>query len=336
MITSNSQAMASAAVAIALPMQSVAPQADKSTTVSSVKSVQPVSSVTVSIGTSASHSPVYSFKSSTVVNPVLVQSVSATTGNDAARENDPGRINAAVDDSNAAQSSPVSIVGEGGDEGSVAAVVNPRQSTGDVVGDDTSASEDRNTPSEKKAPPQERGGASEDSAEQTQNAEIVQKLQARDREVRQHESQHKSVGGQYAGSISYQYQSGPNGQQYAVGGEVDISVSEVPGNPQATINKMQTVRAAALAPAEPSSQDRAVAAAATRIILSAQQSLAQSREDQRVAQVQEQEDARAVRQANQESSEKSSNEIETYKGFLELGHRLDQGLVPEINLDELV
>lgn len=102
----------------------------------------------------------------------------------------------------------------------------------------------------------------------------LQELKARDREVRAHEQAHQAVGGQHAGAVSYTYQRGPDGNQYAVGGEVSISVSPVEGDPQATIEKMRTVRAAAMAPAEPSGQDRAVAAQAMQIMLQAQSELA--------------------------------------------------------------
>lgn len=99
-------------------------------------------------------------------------------------------------------------------------------------------------------------------------------LKARDREVRAHEQAHQAVGGQYAGAISYTFQRGPDGAQYAVGGEVSIDVSPVTGDPQATIEKMRVVRAAALAPAEPSGQDRAVAAEAMQVMLKAQAEVA--------------------------------------------------------------
>jgi hypothetical protein len=104
--------------------------------------------------------------------------------------------------------------------------------------------------------------------------EQVEALKLRDREVRAHEQAHKSVGGQYAGSISLSYQSGPDGQRYAVGGEVPIDVSPIQGDPQATIAKMNIVKAAATAPAEPSSQDAQVAAQASRLISDAQSELA--------------------------------------------------------------
>ncbi|EHJ06028.1 putative metalloprotease CJM1_0395 family protein [Marinobacter manganoxydans] len=101
-----------------------------------------------------------------------------------------------------------------------------------------------------------------------------QELKARDREVRAHEAAHQAVGGQYAGAMSFTYQRGSDGAQYAVGGEVSIDLSPVQGDPQATIEKMRVVRAAAMAPAEPSGQDRAVAAQAMQIMLQAQSDLA--------------------------------------------------------------
>ena len=92
-------------------------------------------------------------------------------------------------------------------------------------------------------------------AEQAQ----VEALAARDREVRLHEQAHATVGGAYAGSPSYTYQQGPDGKAYAIGGEVSIDVAPIAGDPAATIAKMRIVRAAALAPAEPSSADRSIA-----------------------------------------------------------------------------
>lgn len=89
--------------------------------------------------------------------------------------------------------------------------------------------------------------------------DLVDKLQARDREVRQHEEAHARVGGAYAGQPSYAFQSGPDGKRYAVGGEVPIDVSPIANDPEATIEKMRIVKAAALAPAEPSAADRRIA-----------------------------------------------------------------------------
>lgn len=72
-------------------------------------------------------------------------------------------------------------------------------------------------------------------------------LKLRDREMRTHEQQHAAVGGQHAGSPSYEYETGPDGKQYAVEGSVQVDMSPVPGDPAATIQKMQQIKAAALA-----------------------------------------------------------------------------------------
>ena len=115
--------------------------------------------------------------------------------------------------------------------------------------------------------------------QEQQDAEQIKELKARDTEVRIHEQAHASVGGQYAGSPSYEYQRGPDGTNYAVGGEVQIDVAVIEGDPKATIEKMQTVRAAALAPQEPSSADRSIAADATQKLMAAQAELASQSAD---------------------------------------------------------
>lgn len=97
----------------------------------------------------------------------------------------------------------------------------------------------------------------------------VSSLRKRDAEVRRHESAHASAGGPYAGAASFEYQRGPDGRLYAIGGEVKIDVTPA-GSPEATIQKMEVIKRAALAPADPSSQDRAVAAAAEQIKQQAQ------------------------------------------------------------------
>jgi hypothetical protein len=100
----------------------------------------------------------------------------------------------------------------------------------------------------------------------------VEKLKKRDAQVRAHEQAHVAAGGAYIkGGVSYSYQKGPDGTMYAVGGEVSIDTSPVKDNPQATIAKMEAVKAAALAPADPSGADRAVASAAQQEEAKAQQ-----------------------------------------------------------------
>lgn len=92
----------------------------------------------------------------------------------------------------------------------------------------------------------------------------LRELKQRDAEVRAHERAHMAAGGQYvSGGPSYTYQQGPDGRQYAIGGHVSIDVSSVPDDPEAGAAKARQVRRAALAPGEPSAQDRAVAARAS-------------------------------------------------------------------------
>ncbi len=102
----------------------------------------------------------------------------------------------------------------------------------------------------------------------------VQKLQARDSEVRAHEAAHKAAGGSLTGGTSYSYQRGPDGKRYAVGGEVSIDTGAVSGNPQATLQKANQISSAALAPAQPSSQDQSVAASAAMMAAEARQAIA--------------------------------------------------------------
>lgn len=109
-------------------------------------------------------------------------------------------------------------------------------------------------------------GESKDPVQLSDKAKaLLRSLQARDRQVRAHEQAHLAASGGLATSgASYTYQKGPDGVSYAVGGEVSIDVS--PGRtPEDTIARAVTIRAAALAPADPSGQDRAVAAAASQM-----------------------------------------------------------------------
>ncbi|MET1077136.1 MAG: putative metalloprotease CJM1_0395 family protein [Pseudomonas sp.] len=100
------------------------------------------------------------------------------------------------------------------------------------------------------------------TAEQQRELQEIQNLSSRDREVRLHEQAHAAVGGGYTGSPTYSFKRGPDGKSYAVDGEVSVDASPVANDPAATLRKMAVVLRAALAPAEPSGQDRQVAAQA--------------------------------------------------------------------------
>lgn len=103
---------------------------------------------------------------------------------------------------------------------------------------------------------------------------LIDELKARDREVKTHEQAHIAAGGSYVkGGATYDYQTGPDGKQYAVGGSVNIDTSPVDGDPEATIAKAQVVIKAALAPAEPSGQDQKVASAARQMMNEARKEL---------------------------------------------------------------
>ncbi len=153
--------------------------------------------------------------------------------------------------------------------------------------EDTSDNERKHGDERAEAVHRERTKEATGDAEQTtgelseEEQEQVEELKTRDREVRTHEQAHLAAAGQYArGGPTYTYQRGPDGKRYAIGGEVQIDTSSVPDDPEATLQKAQVIRAAATAPAEPSSQDQAVAAAATKMAAEARQEIARRRYEQ--------------------------------------------------------
>src|SRR5690554_3189373 len=113
--------------------------------------------------------------------------------------------------------------------------------------------------------------------------EKVSALKERDAEVRRHEQTHASVGGQYAGSPKYETEQGPDGRSYAVGGSVDIDVTPIANDPDATIQKMQIVQRAALAVDEPSAADRRIANEASRHENKARQEAASEKQPEQMS-----------------------------------------------------
>ncbi len=107
----------------------------------------------------------------------------------------------------------------------------------------------------------------------------IEELKKRDLEVRRHEQAHFRSGGRYASPPKYEFQTGPDGRRYAVGGSVDIDMSEVPDDPQATLEKARIVKRAALAPEEPSAKDRKVAREAEEMAVKAQKQISEERMD---------------------------------------------------------
>jgi hypothetical protein len=120
------------------------------------------------------------------------------------------------------------------------------------------------------------GGGKPAELTEEQQREVA-RLEARDREVRAHEQAHIAAsGGLSIGGAQFTYTRGPDGKQYATGGEVQLDIS-AGRTPQETIARAQAIQRAASAPASPSGQDRAVAAAAARMELQARQQLAEQR-----------------------------------------------------------
>lgn len=167
----------------------------------------------------------------------------------------------------------IDAVTTGGGElfGALVAVANPAA----VRRGDQAAGAQRSEQASEVEPAQRLGGKSELTDEEKRE---VDELKKRDAEVRRHEQAHKAAAGQYArGGPTFEYETGPDGKQYAVGGEVSIDTSAVPNDPEATVRKMQTVRRAASAPAEPSAKDRQVASKAAQTEAKARAELARQR-----------------------------------------------------------
>lgn len=133
-------------------------------------------------------------------------------------------------------------------------------------------------PSDKRPDQSHPGGHNRNSGQEaevsSEEKRELGRLAARDREVRAHEAAHKNAAGNLArGSASFEYENGPDGRRYAVAGEVNIDVSKVQGDAETTIRKAEAIRRAAHAPAQPSAQDHAVAAQASRMAIEARQEL---------------------------------------------------------------
>ncbi len=144
------------------------------------------------------------------------------------------------------------------------------------ISDDSQQGSEKGSEQEARHNHEHEGGSHDESHSEditSQEAIEIKRLQQRDQEVRAHELAHASVGGATTGLPSYEFEIGPDGKKYAVAGEVSVDLAAVKGDPRATIAKMEKVHAAALAPANPSSQDVRVAAQATEIIAQAKAEL---------------------------------------------------------------
>lgn len=150
-----------------------------------------------------------------------------------------------------------------------------------------------------------------EEAEKEAEDKQIEQLEKRDKEVRAHEQSHSAVGGSAAGSPSYDLESGPNGRQYATGGEVSIKLPGG-GSPEQVKRDAEQVKRAALAPAQPSSQDRSVAAKAGQIATQAQAEINQEKtEELEAAKEEQQQKAEELQESEEVRSDKGIESKET-------------------------
>ncbi|ACO03888.1 MAG TPA: protein-glutamate O-methyltransferase [Persephonella sp.] len=100
------------------------------------------------------------------------------------------------------------------------------------------------------------------SIERLKKQQIINQLKITEQKVKAHETAHKVAGGDLTGPVRYKYTKGPDGKLYITGGEVPIRIKEGK-TPEETIQIARKIRKAALAPSDPSAQDRAVASKAS-------------------------------------------------------------------------
>jgi len=93
--------------------------------------------------------------------------------------------------------------------------------------------------------------------------QAIRDLQVRDRQVRAHEQAHVAASGRIAVSApQYEFETGPDDRQYAVGGRVNYTMPAA-RCPEDKLLLAQQLKRMAMAPADPSPKDRATAAKAS-------------------------------------------------------------------------
>lgn len=143
------------------------------------------------------------------------------------------------------------------------------------TGSQSAQNKSQNTDSKEAGNPQTKPANENDTELQPSELREIQKLKMRDREVRAHEAAHVAAGGSLIRSgAQFTMRRGPDGVMYAIGGEVSIDTSPA-STAEATVSKAEQIRRAALAPAEPSGPDRAVAAKAAQMAAKARMEIAQ-------------------------------------------------------------
>ena len=90
-------------------------------------------------------------------------------------------------------------------------------------------------------------------------AAALNRLRARDAQVRAEENAHSAAAGDLAGPTQLEMQRGPDGRLYAVGGSVGIQARVLSGSPEELRRLGQRLTGAAAAAINPSGADQAVA-----------------------------------------------------------------------------
>ena len=91
-------------------------------------------------------------------------------------------------------------------------------------------------------------------------ARVLAKFRNKDASIKSHEQSHAAMA-TTTSPISYNYQEGPDGKMYAVGGSVRLDTS-IPADTEAAIAKIDRIKAASTGVDNPSGADMAIASAA--------------------------------------------------------------------------
>lgn len=85
---------------------------------------------------------------------------------------------------------------------------------------------------------------------------VLAKFRKADADIKSHEQVHASIG-PTTSPISYNYQQGPDGKMYAVGGHVKLDTS-IPDDPKAAAFKLDQIKRAASGPMDSSGADNTI------------------------------------------------------------------------------
>lgn len=89
---------------------------------------------------------------------------------------------------------------------------------------------------------------------------VLSKFKEKDAQIKAHEQSH-AANAPTVGGISYNYQQGPDGKMYAVGGSVRLDVS-MPQDPKSAELKLEQLKKSALSVDDPSGADMTIASQA--------------------------------------------------------------------------